>query len=87
MPQRRTAIKDLRKNHTNKMRNMDIKTDLKKAEKTFLKTVEDKNKGEAVKALQILYKKLDKTAKRNILHKNTAARKKARFSKLANSIA
>ena len=36
MPQRRTAIKELRKNHTRRMQNLDIKTDLKKTVKSFV---------------------------------------------------
>ncbi|HPN87825.1 MAG TPA: 30S ribosomal protein S20 [Candidatus Omnitrophota bacterium] len=86
MPQRKTAIKDVRKNYRNKMRNMDIKTDLKKTEKTFLKSVTDKNKTDALQNLKLLYKKIDKAAKRNILHKNTAARQKSRFMKLVNNL-
>ena len=87
MPQRRTAIKDVRKNYRNKMRNMDIKTDLKKMEKTFLKSIADKNKTEAQQNLKLLYKKIDKATKRNIFHKNTAARQKSRFIKLVNNLA
>ena len=81
MPQRRTAIKDLRKNRTRHMRNLDIKTDLKKTVKKFLSAVKDK-KSETRELLKILYRKMDKAAKRNILHKKTAARRKSRFAKL-----
>ena len=35
MPQRRTAIKDLRKAHTKHLHNLQIKTDLKKTVKKF----------------------------------------------------
>ena len=86
MPQRRAGIKDLRKNHTRRMHNLDIKTDLRKTTKKFLAAVEEKNTEEAQLKLQLLHKKLDKAAKRNILHKNTAAHRKSKFSKqLANS--
>ncbi len=81
MPQRRTAVKDLRKNRTRHMRNLDIKTDLKKTVKKFLSAVKDK-KSETQELLKVLYKKMDKAAKRNILHKKTAARRKSRFAKL-----
>ena len=87
MPQRRTAIKDLRKNHARRMQNMDIKTDLKKATKEFMSSVTGKNKTEAQSLLKNLYKKFDKAAKRNVLHKNTASRRKSRFSRLLASIA
>ena len=87
MPQRKTAIKDLRRNHRNKMHNMNIKTDLKKIEKIFLKSVAEKNKTDALKNLKLLYKKIDKAANNNIIHKNTAARQKSHFIKLVNSLA
>jgi len=81
MPQRRAGIKDLRKNHTRHMHNLDIKTDLKKTTKKFLLSVKEKNTTEAQSNLNVLYKKIDKATKRNILHKNTAARRKSNFSK------
>ena len=81
MPQRRTAIKELRKNHTRRMQNLDIKTDLKKSVKSFVSTAaQDKNKAKDL--LKELYKKMDKAAKRNVLHKKTASRRKSRFAKL-----
>ncbi len=81
MPQRRTAIKDLRRNRTRHMRNLDIKTDLKKTVKKFLSAVKDK-KSETQELLKVLYRKMDKAAQRNILHKKTAARRKSRFARL-----
>jgi len=67
------------------MHNMDIKTDLKKTIKNFLASVRDKNDSETQSNLKLVYKKLDKAAKRKIIHKNTAARRKSRFSKLIGS--
>lgn len=87
MPQRRTAIKDLRRNRKHHLHNLDIKTDLRKTIKKFLDLVTAKNAAEARSALKLVYKKLDKAAKRHILHDNTASRRKARFSKLVQSIA
>ncbi len=81
MPQRRTSIKELRKNQTRHMRNLDIKTDLKKTVKKFLVAAKDQ-KSEAKDLLKTVYKKLDKAAKRNVMHKNTASRRKSRFAKL-----
>jgi len=86
MPQRRSGIQELRVNRARKMHNLDIKTDLKKTTKKFLASVEAKNVEEAKSGLSVLYKKLDKAAKRNILHKNTVARRKSKFSRqLANT--
>ena len=82
MPQRRAGIKDLRKNRVRSMHNMDIRTELKKTIKKYLTAISAKNKTEASGDLKIVYKKLDKAAKRNIISKNTASRRKSRFSRL-----
>jgi len=79
VPQRRTGIKELRKNKAHKLHNLDIKTDLKKTLKKFEALLKDNKKSEAQKQLDVVYKKLDKAAKRNILHKNKAARQKSFF--------
>lgn len=84
MPQRKSGIKELRKNRRNRMKNLDCKTDLKKTIKTFLATVET-DKTQATSNLKIVHKKLDKAVKNNILHKNTAARRKSKFTRLLAS--
>ena len=80
MPQRRTAIKDLRKAHTKHLHNLQIKTNLKKTVKKFTVAASDK-KAEAQELLKEIYKKFDKAAKRNCMHKKTAARRKSRFAR------
>lgn len=87
MPQRRTAIKDLRKNHRRNLHNLDIKTEVKKTTKKFLSLVKGKQKAEANKFLVTVYKTFDKAAKRKILHKNTAARRKSHYANLLASLA
>ena len=87
MPQRRNAIKALRQNRTRFLHNLDFKTDLKKTIKKFLSSVTQKNKEEAQGTLKLVYKKLDKAINRHLIHRNTVARRKARFAKLLNSIA
>ena len=86
MPQRRTAIKDLRKAHTKHLHNLQIKTDLKKTIKKFTTAASEK-KTDAVQLLKEIYKKLDKAAKRNVMHKKTAARRKSRFARSLASTA
>ena len=80
MPQRRTAIKDLRKSHTKHLHNLQIKTDLKKTIKKFTAAAADK-KADVKELLKEIYKKFDKAAKRNVMHKKTAARRKSRFAR------
>ena len=87
MPQRKNAIKALRQNHKRHLHNLDIKTDLRKTVKNFLKAVENKDKTDAQGKLKVLFKKIDKATKRNLLHKNTASRRKSRFARLMANIA
>lgn len=86
MPQRKSGIKDLRKNRVRQMHNLDIKTDLKKTTKKFLASIKEKDASKAKSNLSELYKKLDKATKRNILHENTVARRKSKFSKQLASL-
>jgi len=85
VPQRNSARKELRKTQSRRLHNLDIKTDLRKTIKKFLLSVATKNTQEAGSNLKIVYKKIDKAAKRNLLHKNTAARRKSRYSRLLKS--
>ena len=87
MPHRRNAIKALRQNRKKQMHNLDLRTDLKKTVKKFQKLITQKNSAEAKTTLQLLFKKFDKAAKLNLLHKNTASRRKSTFSRLLRSIA
>ena len=87
MPHRRNAIKALRKNKQRHLHNLDLKTDIKKVIKKFQGLIAQKNKAEAKTTLQLLFKKIDKAAKDNLVHKNTANRRKSRFSRLLQSIA
>ena len=86
MPQRRTAIKDLRKAHTKHLHNLQIKTDLKKTIKKFVTAASEK-KADTKELLKEIYKKFDKAAKRNVMHKKTAARRKSRFARSLATIA
>ncbi len=87
MPQRKSGVVALRKNQRRRFHNLDVKTDLKKTIKKFLASLGAKNKQQAQSDLQIVYKKLDKAAKRKVLKKNTASRRKSRFSKLLAKLA
>ncbi len=81
MPQRKTSVQDMKKSHVRHMHNLDIKTDLRKTTRLFTDALAE-NPAEAKKPLNVLYKKIDKAAKRNIFSKNTAANRKSKFAKL-----
>ena len=69
------------------MHNLDLKSELKRTVKKFQGLIATKNKAEATSALQVLFKKFDKAAKTNLIHKNTAARRKSHFNRLLANIA
>ena len=67
----------LRKKTLNDMRKKTMKEITKKIEK-----VSKADKKEAAKMLSSAYQAIDKAAKRGVIKKNTAARKKARLTRL-----
>ena len=73
-----TAIKTLR----NKMFKSQMKTIIKK----FYAAVESGDKAAAMEAYKPAVVVIDKAVKRNIIHKNAAARKKSQFTKALNNM-
>lgn len=67
----------LRKKAVNDRRKKTMKEEIKKVEKMSLS-----DKKEAKKMLSVAYSAIDKAAKRGVINKNTASRKKARLSKI-----
>ena len=57
---------------------------MRKGIKEIKKLVAQKNKGEAIKLLPNAYKSIDKAAKRGVIKKNAAARKKSRLTAMVN---
>ena len=68
------------------MRNKAVKTELKTVVKAVNTAVAEGNKEEAAKALTLATSKISKAASKGILHKNNAARKVSRLTKLVNGI-
>lgn len=81
MPIIKSAKKALRQSKTRKARNVVKKKDLKVNIKIFRKAVETNNLEEAKKKLPLVYKKLDKAAKTNLIKKGKADRLKSRLAK------
>ncbi|MEK7549040.1 MAG: 30S ribosomal protein S20 [Patescibacteria group bacterium] len=82
MPITKSAKKALRQNIRHKTQNLKRKADLKSVIKQYKKLVSEGKKEEAKKYLSQVYKKLDKSAKVNIIKKNKASRLKSRLSRL-----
>lgn len=80
MPITKSAKKALRQNVHRRKMNLKRKTELKSVIKQYKKLLES-NPEEAKKQLSLVYKKLDKSAKVNLIKKNTASRMKSRLAK------
>jgi len=78
---RKASIKMLRKDKKRRQHNIEIRNDLKKTLKKFQALLTAKNSTEAKAFLKQVFSKLDKAAKKGIIHKNLANRKKSRLAK------
>ncbi len=81
MPKRKAAVKRLRVDKKRHLKNLKIKTEIKKALKKFQSLVIAKNINEAKTVLGKVFSLLDKAAKKKIIHPNTASRKKSRLAR------
>ncbi len=82
MPITQSAKKALRGSFTKKAMNDRNKKDIKESVKKIEKLVKEKKKTEAKKLLPEAYSVIDKAAKRGVIKKNTASRKKSRLSRI-----
>jgi len=80
MPIIKSAKKALRQSIKRKERNLSKKKDVKTLEKKFLRAIKEGKLDEAKTIFPKMQKSLDKAAKTNVLHKNTAARIKSRLA-------
>jgi len=78
MPITKSAIKTLRKDRRRRLINIKIKDVLRKAVKEFAKKPSEKT-------IQKYYSAIDTAVKKNMLHKNKAARLKSKVKKLKKS--
>lgn len=82
MPIIKSAIKRARQNTVRRTRRQPFKTQLKSAIRKFMDTVQEGKKDEAAKMLPKVFKAIDTAAKKQIIHRNNAARKKSMYSKM-----
>lgn len=81
MPRRRTSLKRKRADKIRHLKNLRVKVQLKKGLKKFQSLLNAKNVTEARAFLQKLFSSLDKAAKKRVIHRSTANRKKSRLAK------
>jgi len=86
MPIIKSAKKQMRQNKKNQAKNLKNKKLMKKSIKNMDTLIKSKKADEAKAELPKTFSVIDSCEKKNILHKNNAARKKARLNKLVNNL-
>lgn len=86
MANNRQQMKRNRQNEKRRLANTSFKSSLKTAIKNVELSVANNDKDKAVEALNLAFKKLDKSVSKGIHHKNYANRQKARLSHKVNSL-
>ncbi len=88
MPNTKSAIKALKVSEKKRSRNRHFQALLKESVKAFqvLIATEKKDVKKITEALSVVYSRIDTLEKKNVLHKNNAARKKSSFAKIAKSV-
>lgn len=86
MANKKAALKDLRQNKKRAERNKLAKTNLRDLSRHFRIALDAKDKTKAQDLMKKIIKAVDKSSQKNILKKNTAARKKSRLMKKLNEL-
>ncbi len=87
MPNKKSAMKELRKTKKRTARNSARQKNLAYLVKQTIKAVEKGDKVEATRLAKLVQKAADKAAKGNVIKANTANRQKARVMAKVNGIA
>ncbi len=87
MPVIKSAAKQLRQSIKARERNLSYKTKARQALKQVEKNVKAKNTEGAKDMLKDAYSKIDTMVKKNLIHQNTAARRKSKVMKMVNKMA
>lgn len=82
MPIIKSAIKRVRQQEKRRQRNLITIRKYRTLVKEFTLLVEEGKKDEAIKLYPTVQKSIDMAAKKNILHKNNAGRKKSQLAKM-----
>lgn len=85
MPNKKSAQKELRKSVTREASNTKVKKVMKESVKKSLKKVQAIDKSVKEDLAQVM-KNIDKAAKKGVIKKGAAARKKSRLAKKINTL-
>ncbi len=86
MPNLKSSIKRMKTSREKHEQNKAEKSALKTIIKKILTSVDEQKTDEAVTMLKTAFSAIDRAAKKNIIHKNNAARKKSLLSTKVNKI-
>ncbi|GHV59913.1 30S ribosomal protein S20 [Spirochaetia bacterium] len=81
-----SAQKRHRQSEERRIRNKAVKSSVRTSAKKFVVLAQKKEVGEAEAALKDMIKKIDTAARKGIIKRNAASRKKSRMQRLFNSI-
>lgn len=81
-----SAEKRHRQSEERRLRNKSVKSSVRTSAKKFTLLAQQKEVGEAESALKDMISKLDSAARKGIIKKNAAARKKSRMQRLFNAL-
>ncbi|HEY9508607.1 MAG TPA: 30S ribosomal protein S20 [Verrucomicrobiae bacterium] len=86
MPNTKSAERRMRSSARKNAQNRSVKSRLHTLEKKYLALVTAGKKDDAATALKAVTSAFDKAAKKGVLHKGTASRKKSRLSVRLNAV-
>lgn len=81
MPNTKGAAKAMRQSERRREFNLKVRDAVKKSVKEVRRLIKDGKKTEAAEAMKRAMSALDKAAKKGVVHKNNASRKKSRLAK------
>lgn len=82
----KSAKKRILVNEKKREQNLSIKSNIRTYTKKVKTLVAEGKKDEAKEMLNVAFSKIDNAASENVIHKNSAARKKASLAKLVDSM-
>ncbi len=86
MPNTKSASKAMRQSRRRNTINLRTKSKFKSAVKVTKQATVAGDSAKAVENLKKAFSAIDKAVKKNVLHKNTASRKKSRLAKAINKL-
>jgi len=87
MPVKHSALKQLRKDIKRNQRNQATRSELRTLTKQVAKSIQENKLDEARKIISQLASRLDRSAKKGVIHRNRAARLKSRLTRRLNRTA